>query len=252
MRKVFLILYISCFFNQAAFSQTIFTEATSSAGMSFENNNLLVEWTVGELMTEYYTNNSNALTQGLHQGYSGIKSNLLLENIIIYSGDNKCFPALQTIVTENMIVEQGAIVNLIAGHAIFLKGGTKVIHGGFLSAHITTNGSYCENKGTMLSVVGDNDLPAEYPETEAPSGNSSDVIVFPNPNHGRFQIKSNWKATNTEMKIEVFGIIGHKIYETTIDASEATTIDLSDAKAGLYIIKLISNNQSWSGKFIKQ
>jgi hypothetical protein len=66
--------------------------------------------------------------------------NVTLDGILIGSGQDLCFEALQTITlggSQSFIVENGGNVNLVAGQNIRLLAGTHVHHGAYLHAWIT-------------------------------------------------------------------------------------------------------------------
>lgn len=65
LKKFFLFLFLlpaaSCF------SQSITPDVIGSAGDFYSNANGMIEWTIGETMTETYGNANNFITQGFHQ-----------------------------------------------------------------------------------------------------------------------------------------------------------------------------------------
>lgn len=77
----------------------------------------------------------------------------------------------------------------------------------------------------------------------------SDVIkVYPNPASDVLNIQNNTDDVNAS--IEVYSINGSKV--KSLKATEAlTTISVSDLQAGVYLIKVIMNNQVGNYKFIK-
>jgi hypothetical protein len=64
------------------------------------------------------------------------------------------------------------------------------------------------------------------------SPNATEVTVYPNPFSGAITITSNIKA-----RIEIFNLLGSKVYATTIE-SGATEIDLSNQSKGIYFVKI--------------
>lgn len=48
-------------------AQSLTPEVVATAGETFSNGSLTLEWTLGEIMTESYVGNSLVLTQGFHQ-----------------------------------------------------------------------------------------------------------------------------------------------------------------------------------------
>ena len=66
MKRIILILGLG-FFVFIAKSQTVSPELISSAGDNFSYSNYQLEWSIGEIQTETYSNTENVLTQGFHQ-----------------------------------------------------------------------------------------------------------------------------------------------------------------------------------------
>lgn len=50
-----------------AFSQSISPELITTSGDNFKNSNVELDWSIGEIMIETYSNTENSLTQGFHQ-----------------------------------------------------------------------------------------------------------------------------------------------------------------------------------------
>ncbi len=71
--------------------------------------------------------------------------------------------------------------------------------------------------------------------------NNSQITVFPNPSNAVFNVKIESKTLNN-VKIEVFNILGNKVYET--NESNVTSlnhaIDLSSHSSGIYLVRVKS------------
>ncbi len=65
-KKIFTII-LSMFSIQLLFSQNIFTETIAANGGSFEDEKVLINWTIGEPIIEPITNNEIFIFQGFHQ-----------------------------------------------------------------------------------------------------------------------------------------------------------------------------------------
>jgi len=63
------------------FGQVITPSVISSSGNSYNNEGVIMDYTLGEIVIETFSNNANILTQGFHQGV--IKVNTSVENIDI-------------------------------------------------------------------------------------------------------------------------------------------------------------------------
>jgi hypothetical protein len=87
---------------------------------------------------------------GPHGILANVPDNLLLQNIIITSGQTVCFDAAQTITLAgggtNFIVQSGGDVTLITGLNILMMPGTMLQSGSSVMAKITTIGAYCSQE----------------------------------------------------------------------------------------------------------
>ncbi len=79
--------------------------------------------------------------------------------------------------------------------------------------------------------------------------NNTTVNVYPNPTSGKVTIDFSQSATG---RIEIYNIVGEKIYESAIQA-EKTEIDLGNQAKGIYFYQVISErNQVAVGKLAVQ
>ena len=65
--KNFMLIFIGIFLMNSARSQTASPELICSGGESFENSTYQLDWSIGEIAIETYTQGSYTLTQGFHQ-----------------------------------------------------------------------------------------------------------------------------------------------------------------------------------------
>jgi endonuclease I len=73
-----------------------------------------------------------------------------------------------------------------------------------------------------------------------------DFNIYPNPTKGNFNIDLiNYKAINS---IEIYSIFGEKVFETA--TVENSSIAISNLKKGIYLIKILQNENTISKKLI--
>ena len=65
MKKLLLILFCLPFIG---FGQILSPSVVSSSGASYSNGGVIMDFTLGEIVIETFSNNANILTQGFHQG----------------------------------------------------------------------------------------------------------------------------------------------------------------------------------------
>jgi hypothetical protein len=84
---------------------------------------------------------------------------------------------------------------------------------------------------------------------EMPDEEEEEILLFPNPTKDVLKIRCRIPDAGCRM-IEIFTIDGRKILEK--EMTEQSTIDVSKLPAGVYMIRLVSADQSITSKFIKQ
>jgi hypothetical protein len=77
------------------------------------------------------------------------------------------------------------------------------------------------------------------------------VIVYPNPNTGKFQISSTKFQIQS---LEIYNILGEKVYSNTnIEPQTINVIDVSSCPNGVYTVKVkFKNETGTTEKFVKE
>jgi N-acetylneuraminic acid mutarotase len=76
------------------------------------------------------------------------------------------------------------------------------------------------------------------------------IFLYPNPTSGRFIIK-NIEPQMTKCKLEIFNILGRKIYSiSNYNQRISNEIDISNAPKGFYIIKIHDGEKFYSEKIV--
>jgi PKD repeat protein len=76
--------------------------------------------------------------------------------------------------------------------------------------------------------------------TDAESMNSA-VSIYPNPNSGIFNVTLAAEI-NSDMTVNVYNTLGEMVKTITVD-SNATSVDLTEFASGVYVVKVIADNQ---------
>ncbi|MCW3121013.1 MAG: C-terminal target protein [Flavipsychrobacter sp.] len=77
---------------------------------------------------------------------------------------------------------------------------------------------------------------------------SDDIIVYPNPNSGKFTVEI--RTINEEQTlINIVNILGQRIKEVTIPSNKPTDIAL-DIPSGIYMLNATTSGQQWSKKIM--
>lgn len=115
-----------------------------------------------------------------------------------------------------------------------------------------TNPALCENR--TVTIIVPNVARMANPNSIKGEKTSyiNSIAITPNPsNNGVFQIIFN-EPLNESTTIEVYNLIGQKVYETSINKVENFELSLEKFANGNYMVKIFNENQSVTKKIIKQ
>ncbi len=74
-----------------------------------------------------------------------------------------------------------------------------------------------------------------------------EIKVSPNPAHSYFTVDN---VTGSNSQIKVFNLNGNLVYSSNCNSNEPHTIDVTNFLAGMYIIKIKSDNEVYSAKVV--
>jgi hypothetical protein len=181
-----------------------------------------------------------------------ISPNVSLDGVLIGSGQDLCFEALQTITlggSQSFIVENGGNVNLVAGQNIRLLEGTHVQNGAYLHAWITTDGIYCGSGSSMLAAVEENSVKVSNLEK---SNGQSGFRIYPNPTRGIFTLEMDELMEFSSINVGIYNVVGEKILSYELPEFTQYKFDLTDQQPGVFLIRVLRGNEVGIGKVIKQ
>ncbi len=82
--------------------------------------------------------------------------------------------------------------------------------------------------------------------------NADKLLLYPNPNNGRFSIDLTDQGKNDYKLLTIFDLSGKVVYKEILQNGESTRqVDVSNYPSGTYIIKVNGNIHSASSKFLK-
>jgi hypothetical protein len=135
--------------------------------------------------------------------------------------------------------------------------GTNFSKIGFVSANNLTAYSFTDAKSSSAAYYRirsvDNDGKYSYSTIVSIKGQQSSVVIkaFPSPVQNMLTIQHN--SFDKQSMIELVSIDGKVIKSITAEAhSQQTNVDLSKAKPGIYIVRLIDQGEVASLKIVKQ
>ena len=77
-----------------------------------------------------------------------------------------------------------------------------------------------------------------------------EISAFPNPSTGLFQIRLNHPETSNLANIEIYNVLGKKVFESKNQAVFQAPIDLRSQPDGIYYIKCVCETTTFSGRVI--
>lgn len=79
------------------------------------------------------------------------------------------------------------------------------------------------------------------------------ISVWPNPVNEKLNITLNQELLGEAIQIEIYDVTGRKVMNSKqTPSSKNLTLDTSNLNSGTYILKMVSNNQVFSHKILKQ
>ena len=76
-----------------------------------------------------------------------------------------------------------------------------------------------------------------------------DLVIFPNPNHGSFQVKIE-KDIRPEARLKVYDMKGMLLFDMPVSQS-LLELDLNELRVGIYQISVINGNEYYYSKLVK-
>lgn len=158
-----------------------------------------------------------------------------------------CADATQTIHVYELEVHSGGHADLIAGQNIIFHPGARVMENGYVWARITTTEEYCIQQESLLASdeIKNKDI-AEFYEAD------SFLNVFPNPTTGTVQLVFSSLEEISTVMIEIYNMMGEGIYRNSHSGSLNYELDLSKLPDGMYIIRVLKNEETGIARVIKQ
>lgn len=95
----------------------------------------------------------------------------------------------------------------------------------------------------MRPIIGANMILSTNPANDI----SNNLVIYPNPAQTQFYVKTNALIKNNNAELVVYNMIGNQILYTT---NLSNPIDISGLAQGIYIVRVVSNNQIYSAKLL--
>jgi hypothetical protein len=178
-----------------------------------------------------------------------VPMNRLVENVTITNGQELCFDAVQTLTVQDLVVQSGGIIHLVAGQSVLLLPGVLVEANGYLRAWIDTDGLYCLNAKAIVAVA-DQPIPEIMFEEAKPFAEG--IRVFPNPTTGIFTLELPKSSESATANVEIYGMMGELVQQTTLFGEKSYQFNLSNQPRGIYIVRVLIGENIYMGNVIRQ
>lgn len=160
----------------------------------------------------------------------------------MYVGDIK-YDTGNNVIIDNkggFEIESFVTCDFRAGQSIVFMSGFVAKTGSNMSAKIITtpNEARFYNSNNQIAVNSINSIKEE-----------NIIKVYPNPNNGIFKININEVSEGTIVVIDLYGFI---VYKSNFKNQSEFEMNLQDKPRGIYIVKVISGNQTYTRKIIKK
>ena len=220
-----------------------------SSTISSSNRNLYIHSTANQnsfnssyvSTNQLYLNNNtiNFLPRLIPELVPSCQANLIINTPVVL---NQNFQASNSIAASSAI-NNNINVNLRANQ-IMMKPGFKVTGG--VSAQFRAYVDPCiYNSALRLeSLTYNNDEDSMAVKKE----NKNNIVIFPNPNNGIFKIKLN---DIDKGSIEIVNLYGFTVYKNIFKSQSDFEINMQDQAKGVYILKVLSDNEVYTSQIIK-
>ncbi|MCX6305637.1 MAG: T9SS type A sorting domain-containing protein [Bacteroidetes bacterium] len=154
-----------------------------------------------------------------------------------------CYNAHLTITVANLTVESpGGHVELIAGQNILLEPGTAVQSGAYLWGHIST--VFCTNMTSPVVATKISDEPVQGISFKR-------FNLYPNPTNSNFTLIKKDNKVDGNVSVEVYNMNGIMVLSERMNEDLKHEFSFVEIPAGLYFVKIISNDYIETIKLIK-
>ncbi|MCX6277914.1 MAG: T9SS type A sorting domain-containing protein [Bacteroidetes bacterium] len=177
----------------------------------------------------------------------GIRS---LQDKTITGAPVTCADATQTLIisgngTYYHVLVDGSATH-IAGQNIIYYPGTKVDLGGYLHGKIST--IFCSPPNPILAPV----IAGNINQGVQDMMDNGFFKIYPNPTPGKFTLELKGDQTESDVHIEIFGILGDRILSKDMKLERKQEFSLSDKPVGVYVIHVTSGLNTQTEKIIKR
>ncbi|HPR31217.1 MAG TPA: YDG domain-containing protein, partial [Prolixibacteraceae bacterium] len=181
-----------------------------------------------------------------------------LEDALLGTGETNCYNAQNDLTVAGnattVIFQAGSAATLIAGHSIRVLPGFHAQANSYMSAYITTTGSFCDAlpEATLVESTEPETNKSTNEESDEPVNNIVDdeasFDLYPNPTHGEVNFRFN--KLDGPVRITVFSNTGARMLEMKGEFERVETLNLSHLRKGICFVCVEGRNFRKTSKLI--
>ncbi|TVR41612.1 MAG: T9SS C-terminal target domain-containing protein [Bacteroidia bacterium] len=175
-------------------------------------------------------------------------------DVFVPAAVDTCFAATNTVTLGGegpFVVEDGGSAEITAGRNIRMLAGTRVEAGGYMLARIVTDDDYCFEED-FRETTSDVAKPIELTVDDITDAPVAGFNIFPNPTTGKITLELQEYSAASEVKIEIVGMMGERIYSAIKPAMRQYELDLSGQPRGIYFIRVSFGSYTEAKRVIRQ
>lgn len=162
-----------------------------------------------------------------------------ISNTTLADGEDECFNAENQITVagngSSVIFESGSSATLIAGQSIHFLPGFHAQAGSYMDAHITTDGSFCDDlPQPMMAAEPIAEKSSPLVEEKEALFNEPVLTIYPNPNNGHFTLAIENMEGPAE--ISIYNMLGKRVAPAFTVYDHRTEIQLDQQTRGILMV----------------
>ena len=267
MNKIYLLFYLTFLLSSGLLSAYA-QQGVVAAGGKATGSGGTMSFSTGQTDFMHFSSEAGSIQFGLQQHFffedddAEFPLTRQLTTGDISQGEDQCFDAAETIILagggDTFIVDANTGVDLIAGESIRMLPGTRVEHGGYMHARITSSsGPFCDVEEAIVATM-EGYAPEQTASQEPLTTNELDnpdkpfFKVYPNPTTGEFMVEIIYGYTDAAYTIKVYGMRGEVIIHNVRLTGLQQHLSLQGRQPGLYMVRVQRGHDVHVERIIKR